>query len=166
MWMAAGSPSCASRAVNRPGLARASRGMTFQYEEACAGGAGKGTAPPSAPIFRATYRLRPPLFARLLDIVNRESRRVGRGAGSPVSASELGSLVIVPKRSGHRRGVRPSSRRPPCQRRFPHGSAFLAGCSPLVRLIVSLYAFSISAASFFFCCSALFASALLGSSSA
>src|SRR5712692_6490170 len=154
MWMATGSPSCASRAVNRPGLARASRGH------------GQRDRPPSAPIFRATYRLRPPLFARLLDIVNRESRRVGRGAGSPVSASELGSLVIVPKRSGHRRGVRPSSRRPPCQRRFPHGSAFLAGCSPLVRLIVSLYAFSISAASFFFCCSALFASALLGSSSA
>src|SRR5262249_12288748 len=41
------------------------------------------------------------------------------------------------------------------QRRFPHGSAFFTGSSPRVRLIVSRYAFSISADSFFFCSRAL-----------
>src|SRR5215831_8683217 len=49
---------------------------------------------------------------------------------------------------------------------FPQGSAFLTGCSRVVRLSMSLLAFSISSFSFFFCSSALFASALLGSSSA
>src|SRR5262249_56101302 len=58
------------------------------------------------------------------------------------------------------------ARRLASQRRFPQGSFFfLAASSPRVRLIVSLYAFSISAASFFFCSSAFFASPLLPSSS-
>src|SRR5215471_900271 len=49
---------------------------------------------------------------------------------------------------------------------FPHGSAFFTGWSRLVLLTASLYAFSISSASFFFCSSALYSAALLGSSAA
>src|SRR5262245_39955015 len=50
-----------------------------------------------------------------------------------------------------------------------HGSddsVFLAGCSRLVLLSVSLYALSTSSDSFFFCSSNLYCSALLGSSAA
>src|SRR6516165_3446724 len=49
---------------------------------------------------------------------------------------------------------------------FPHGSAFFTGWSRLVLLTASLYAFSISSASFFFCSSYLYSDALLGSSAA
>src|SRR6516165_1092608 len=49
---------------------------------------------------------------------------------------------------------------------FPHGSAFFTGCSRLVLLSMSLYAFSISSASFLFCSSARYSAALLGSSAA